>query len=162
MKHNSDSCVTPKLKPLIEMSSEISIASEFIAQYLPNHFTPEQIDSFRLSLEDLMLNKFQPSWDPEMPIRGSAFRAINVIDSKIDPILILAATEAGIELHCDFFPTSLVVFVDPLSVSYRIGDYGYPKVVFDGAKTVKTGILASPPNSPLSFKERVRQMVRAH
>lgn len=110
---------------------EIGIAAEFIGQYLVDRVTESALFQFKKSLGACMHTKYAHSWDYSLPIKGNAFRAVNIVDSRLDSLLLHALASAEIEVTGDLFPASLVVWVDPLSVSYRIGDYGYAKYIYE-------------------------------
>ena len=136
----------------IQKMQEIQIATQLISQYLAPYYEEERLNRFRETLVDAMVQKYSNSWEVDNPLRGNAFRAINVIDNRLDSLLIRTAQLSGVHLSPTFFPKSIVIWIDPRSVSYRIGDYGNTIYIYDGRKPVRTSSsLASPPSSPPGY-----------
>jgi len=55
------------------MLNEIQTAIDFIGSYLKN-FKPEQLISFKESLNILLKDKYLSHWDDTNPLKGSAYR----------------------------------------------------------------------------------------
>ena len=72
-------------------------------------------------------------------MKGSAFRCIKTGD-PIDPVLEKAAREAGMEIReiKENLPEDLAVWVDPGEVSYRIGEKGLIKILYNEASESAT------------------------
>lgn len=130
---------------------EITIATDFLAQYLLPHISEMQLESFKSSLSKLMNKKFLNSWDFNIPIKGNAFRAINIIESRLDSLLVQAALDSNFELKSEFFPQSFVLWIDPHSVSFRVGDYGNAEYIYDSSSEnySNSSSSSSPLRSPL-------------
>merc|ERR1712071_696922 len=95
-------------------------------------------------------------WFPEKPCKGSGYRCIR-INGKMDPVLVQAGALVGLPsqfLHT-LFPSELTVWIDPMEVSYRIGENGSICVLYDEREVEETmrqsaSSLTSTPNSSTS------------
>ncbi|KAI9005994.1 hypothetical protein BC832DRAFT_526035, partial [Gaertneriomyces semiglobifer] len=112
---------------------EISAASTFLSTHLSASVPPDQRSAFQASLQRQMTLKFDAHWNPTLPLAGNAYRAINISGGKPDPVLMNAADECGlgIDVLMSSFPEEYVLWVDPFSVTYRVGDHGYPTVIWE-------------------------------
>ncbi|XP_065056358.1 protein BTG3-like [Rhopilema esculentum] len=109
------------------MKDEVTSAAQFICGKLKENYrlNNEQCERFKTNLEELMLQRFQNHWHPEKPLKGNAYRCINInhVECVLDPMLKDAAVESFIsidELKATF-PDGLALWVDPYDVSYRMG-----------------------------------------
>ncbi|KAI8800941.1 hypothetical protein BJ742DRAFT_652614, partial [Cladochytrium replicatum] len=113
------------------MLLEIAAAVEFLSKPFSNRMLPEQTQSFRDSLRLRLHHRFQNHWEPSAPFKGNAYRALCFFPGKLDPIVAAAARDAGIENASAYFPPDLVVWTDPMSVTYRVGDFGYVHMIYE-------------------------------
>lgn len=83
-------------------------------------------------LEHLRI-KFQGHWYPERPTKGSAYRSIRISKEKVDKVLVNAAMDVGLDLQeiLDTLPNDLTIWIDPGEVSYRIGEKGPVKILYE-------------------------------
>jgi hypothetical protein len=102
------------------MHTEIEIAAKFIASYLPIEEQQEYIEH----LVKMLVARISGHWYPSMPIRGSAYRSIKLLH-KLDSILLFG----NFSVH--LLPRDCVVFIDPYSVSFRMGS-NYIISLYDG------------------------------
>lgn len=87
---------------------------------------------FHDALIDVLRRRYRDHWFPEKPFKGSGFRCIR-INGKFDPMIGEAGESAGLSakfLHA-IFPSELTLWVDPLEVSYRIGENGSICVLYE-------------------------------
>ena len=109
------------------MKEEIQSAAQFVCDKLKenNHLSDEQCDLFGTTLEELMLKRFENHWHPDKPLKGNAYRCININHEEcvLDPMLREAAVESFIDVEDlrTTFPDGLALWVDPFDVSYRLG-----------------------------------------
>uniref|UniRef100_A0A8D2ZY74 Transducer of ERBB2, 2 n=1 Tax=Scophthalmus maximus TaxID=52904 RepID=A0A8D2ZY74_SCOMX len=101
------------------MHLEVKVALNFIVSYLYN------------KLPRILVSRFEGHWYPEAPLRGSAFRCIQ-LGAQRDPVVELAAKRSGLdteEVRANV-PADLSVWIDPYEVSYQIGEKGAVKVLY--------------------------------
>ncbi|KAI7876222.1 BTG-domain-containing protein [Lichtheimia hyalospora FSU 10163] len=152
------------------MHMEITQAADFLGRLLHSKLDQSMLQAFKEQLADLLKQRFVDHWDPQQPYRGNAFRAISNFNGQLDPVLVMAAEKAMIppaSIHAHL-PRDFVLWIDPFSVSYRVGDHGNIMTLFEdrsrGRITLKplaasyiqprtsTPIRISPPNSPENRK----------
>jgi len=114
------------------MRQEVSSAVDFITNILRNHeLTKSQLEDFRNTLNNLLINHYEDHWFPEKPCKGSGYRCIR-INHKMDPIVARAGSTIGLR-EAEMFlllPSELTLWVDPEEVSYRIGEEGSIGVLY--------------------------------
>ena len=109
------------------MKEEIQHATHFLCEKLKEnkHLSDEQCELFGTTLESLMLQRFRNHWHPDKPLKGNAYRCININHEEcvLDPMLKEAANESFIDAEDikTTFPKGLALWVDPFDVSYRYG-----------------------------------------
>jgi hypothetical protein len=109
------------------MLEEITKAVEFLYCFVRNHVTESQGITFKSVLAKELEAKIQlRTWSHQYPDLGSAYRAISVTGGILDPLLAKAANVSRISLDnlSAHLPKEFILWVDPGSVSYRIGEYG--------------------------------------
>lgn len=93
------------------MHQEISIATQFLASFLPE----EERQNFINDLSSILVKKFNGHWYPAQESKGSAFRSISILsklDSTLRPLLNYSLSN---------LPLDFVLWIDPNNVSYRQG-----------------------------------------
>ncbi|KAI9259612.1 hypothetical protein BDA99DRAFT_547509 [Phascolomyces articulosus] len=161
------------------MHMEIAQATDFLGRLLHSKLDQAMLQSLKDELAELLKQRFVNHWDPQQPYRGNGFRAISNFNGQLDPVLVKAAINASIPptfIHTHL-PRDFVLWIDPGSVSYRVGDHGNIMTLFEdrsrGRITFKmdsqtisksnalayiqqprisTPVRISPPNSPESIK----------
>ena len=107
------------------MKDEVRSGINFLSEVLLRSPTvnEEQVQKFKDALEQLITSKFENHWHPNKPLRGNAFRCINIEETAIDPVLLEATKASGIPpaLLLQMFPGGLALWIDPGEVSCRIG-----------------------------------------
>jgi len=107
------------------MKDEVCSAVGFLTEHLiSNGSIPiEQVELFRGTLVQLITERFQDHWHPEKPLKGNAFRCLNVDTTAIDPLLVKASNASGfspLKLQ-EVFPDGLALWIDPSDVCCRVG-----------------------------------------
>jgi protein Tob/BTG len=117
------------------MKLELLSASNFLVHLVRlsrRGVTETQLARFHDALIDVLRRRYRDHWFPEKPFKGSGFRCIR-INAKFDPMIGEAGESAGLSakfLH-SIFPGELTLWVDPLEVSYRIGENGSICVLYE-------------------------------
>lgn len=158
------------------MRLEIHSAANFLVHLLRLHhrngsLSDPQLEMFKRAVTELLRRRYRDHWFPERPTRGSGYRCIR-INGKMDPVIAQAGIACGLPekyLH-RLFPTEFTMWIDPLEVSYRIGENGSICVLYEGASTpAEPEFLNPPPSNPVkesnnnggannSCKESLRQV----
>lgn len=117
------------------MKLELLSASNFLVHLvrLARRNVPEsQLQKFHECLIDVLRRRYRDHWFPDKPFKGSGYRCIR-INGKFDPLIGSAGEACGLStkfLH-SIFPSELTLWVDPLEVSYRIGENGSICVLYE-------------------------------
>jgi len=120
------------------MLLEINCASEFLCRYLTvsNTVTPQLLDEFKKHIAVLMQEKYTDHWDPQRPHIGNGYRAITSFGGNVDPLLCEAARKSQLPMEMleGHLPRDLVLWVEPFTVSFRVGDHGSINTIYDGTR----------------------------
>lgn len=132
------------------MFDEVKAATEFITNVLrlsnADRISNELLDFFDLSLQKLLVERYQNHWFPEKPFKGSGYRCMR-INHNMEPILAKAAILSGVPSSCmDRLPNELTIWVDPQDVSCRFGENGSIGAVY--SKGQKSESLSNTSSSP--------------
>ena len=107
------------------MKDEVRSAIKFLTEVLSRNskVNQGQIQTFKDTLEQLIIARFENHWHPNKPLKGNAFRCINIETTGIDPVLLKATKASGISpsVLLEIFPGGLALWIDPGEVSCRIG-----------------------------------------
>lgn len=107
------------------MKDEVRSAIKFLSEVLSRNskVNQEQIQKFNETLEQLITSRFENHWHPNKPLKGNAFRCINIETTGIDPVLLKATKASGVlpSVLLEIFPGGLALWIDPGEVSCRIG-----------------------------------------
>jgi len=104
---------------LVKLSSRISVGED-------------QLVKFRDSLVEVLRRRYRDHWFPEKPFKGSGYRCIR-INGRMDLVIAQAGEACGLDpsvIHATF-PSELTMWIDPLEVSYRIGENGSICVLYE-------------------------------
>ena len=118
------------------MLLEINFASTHILSWLKASPRLAQSDElcerFLMALSSLLEARYLGHWHPNHPYLGNGYRAITAFNGQFDKSLVDAADQVGISagLLQAALPSNFVIWVDPMDVSYRCGDYGYPVTIW--------------------------------
>ncbi|KAF9578499.1 transducer of ERBB2 [Lunasporangiospora selenospora] len=131
------------------MLLEITCASDFLCRYVAPaaSCTPQILEAFKKQIVALMQEKYTNHWDPQRPYYGNGYRAITSFGGQVDPLLCEAAQKSlmPIETLEGHIPKDLVLWVEPFTVSFRVGDHGTINTIYDG---VRGKVLMTPPSPP--------------
>jgi len=117
------------------MKLELLSASNFLVHLIRlgrRNVGESKLQKFRDCLIEVLKRRYRDHWFPEKPFKGSGYRCIR-INGKMDPIIGQAGEGCGLSstfLH-DTFPSELTMWIDPLEVSYRIGENGSICVLYE-------------------------------
>ncbi|KAG0264373.1 transducer of ERBB2 [Mortierella polycephala] len=94
------------------------------------------IDDFKKETAALMQEKYTNHWDPQRPHYGNGYRAITSFGGKVDPLLCKAAQKSALPMETlqIVIPKDLVLWVEPFTVSFRVGDYGSINTIYDSSR----------------------------
>ena len=117
------------------MKLELQSASNFLVHLIKlgrRNINENQLEKFRLALVEVLRRRYRDHWFPEMPFKGSGYRCIR-INGKMDPVIAQAGESCGLSaaLVHSTFPSELTMWIDPLEVSYRIGENGSICVLYE-------------------------------
>jgi len=92
----------------------------------------QQLEKFRAAVVEVLRRRYRDHWFPEKPFKGSGYRCIR-INGKMDPVIAQAAETCGLAANLihSTFPSELTMWIDPLEVSYRIGENGSICVLYE-------------------------------
>jgi protein Tob/BTG len=122
------------------MKLELLSASNFLVHLIrlaKRNVGESQLQKFRDSLIEVLRRRYRDHWFPEKPFKGSGYRCIR-INGKMDPVIAQAGDSCGLSsafLH-GTFPSELTMWIDPLEVSYRIGENGSICVLYEFSEGV--------------------------
>ena len=107
-----------------------------------------RLGRFRYSLIQVLRRRYRDHWFPDKPFKGSGYRCVR-INGRMDPVIGQAGDESQLSsafLHSTF-PSELTMWIDPLEVSYRIGENGSICVLYEYSEGV------TEPWMPLSLRK---------
>jgi len=109
------------------MHTEIESAVKFLINVLSQRFNLSEATTATLTLRltELLIQRFENHWYPNKPIKGSAYRCINISidDGSVDSVLLQAGKEVNISKNdlVSVFSKGLALWIDPNDVSCRLG-----------------------------------------
>lgn len=120
------------------MKLEVHSAADFLMNLLrvnqQKHSTTDdnQLQSFKGSLETLLVLRYKSHWYPDVPTKGSGYRCIR-INGKMDPLVEQAGVASGLTPRTlqNMLPPELTLWIDPEEVAYRIGENGSICVLYE-------------------------------
>lgn len=137
------------------MINEITAATTFIALHLPKTVPETSRARFRETLARNLQQRFIPHWDPEVPLRGNAYRSLSLHCGRLDNVILGSMEESDVDasLLRMALPDDFVMWIDPFCVSYRVGEHGSPVVIWeDRAALASTGC-------PVDFTAAIADLV---
>jgi len=108
------------------MIQEITVEVDFIIRLLSScKLDNDQKNIFHSTLLCSLSEKFSAHWDPSQPLKGNAYRSILITEGFVDPVILKSASMAGLSgIDKRWFPSELIIWIDPSEVTYRIGEKG--------------------------------------
>ena len=135
------------------MKLELQSASNFLVHLIRlssrSNISESQLEKFNSSLVEVLRRRYRDHWFPEKPFKGSGYRCIR-INGRMDPVIGQAGEACGLspQLIHSTFPSELTMWIDPLEVSYRIGENGSICVLYE----YKEGSAINEPWKPNNVK----------
>ena len=117
------------------MKLELQSASNFLVHLVRlgrANLSDPQLERFRSAVVEVLRRRYRDHWFPEKPYKGCGYRCIR-INGKLDPVIVQASESCGLspQLIRSTFPSELTMWIDPLEVSYRIGENGSICVLYE-------------------------------
>ncbi|KAJ2659847.1 hypothetical protein IWW48_003253 [Coemansia sp. RSA 1200] len=123
------------------MHSEIENAAGFWLKYIPDSTVgAERKEALREALMEVLRERYAGHWDVDQTAVGSGYRSVSNWRG-VDGALAEAAGRARVPVAVleRLLPRDVVVWCDPYSVTYRVGDHGTVYTVYED----KRGLLES-------------------
>jgi len=147
------------------MKEEILAAVMFFTKFIEksDKFPQDQLENFKQHLTELLMERFEKHWFPELPSKGQAYRCIRVNGvSPIDLTLERAASKCGRTYGDLRLPTELTVWVDPSEVCYRLGESEgsyctlatFPSENYSSSSSENSTPTSTPPSTPMQEKHK--------
>ncbi|KAJ2783883.1 hypothetical protein H4R18_001439 [Coemansia javaensis] len=127
------------------MQTEVENAANFWLKYIPEgSLAGDKREALRQSLIEGLHAKYEGHWHVERATAGSAYRSISNWHG-LDGVLAAAARRAGVgvEVLERWLPRDVIVWCDPYSVSYRVGDHGGVIPVFEDKRALLESVKRS-------------------
>jgi len=117
------------------MKFELQSATNFLVHLVRlgrANLSETQLERFQNAVIEVLQRRYRDHWFPEKPYKGSGYRCIR-INGKLDPVIVQAGETCGLSPHIirSTFPSELTMWIDPLEVSYRIGENGSICVLYE-------------------------------
>jgi len=136
------------------MHIEIVQAAEFLCRLLQTKLDPDPLARFKDRLIEVLKSRYADHWDTTQSYRGNAYRAISNFSGVMDSTLLEAAQKADVDatlLH-SYLPRDFVLWIDPFSVAYRVGDHGNIMTLFEDRSRGRITFKVDPAtNQPENF-----------
>ncbi|GAA5809543.1 hypothetical protein MFLAVUS_002953 [Mucor flavus] len=131
------------------MHIEIAQAVEFLGRLLQSKVDLNVISTFKERLGELLKQRFTDHWDSQQPFRGNGYRAISNFNGELDPIILTACNKSACssKLIRTHLPRDFVLWIDPYSVSYRVGDHGNIMTLYEDRSRGKVSLKMDPGNT---------------
>jgi protein Tob/BTG len=123
------------------MLKEISVAMEFLSNYLSNKLPRRRVEQLLQTLQDQLRAMYEGHWYADDPEKGSGYRCLK-FDDSLDPLVRRCAKESGV-VTADILhnlPPELHVWIDPDSVCFRSGERSPLQYLFHDGNTVETDL----------------------
>jgi len=115
------------------MIVEIAQAVEFLCRLLSARVDADTLSLFKQNLTNVLHVRFDGHWDTQRPYAGNGYRAISSFNGVVDPVLVEAAKLSNLSPTTIYpcLPRDFVLWIDPYTVSYRVGDHGNIMTLFE-------------------------------
>lgn len=118
------------------MLREVGSVVDFVTNFLGKNDVvgPDKAKLFAESLTTILCLHYRNHWFPDKPNKGSAYRCIRIANREMDPLIVKAGRLVGLSTSDLLYllPSELTLWVDPMEVSYRIGEEGSIGVLYIG------------------------------
>lgn len=153
------------------MKTEIQHAVTFLVETLKDKLpwtpeTEETMCTMRTRLTNLLAERFEGHWYADKPLKGSAYRCINISveENSFDDTLRTAANDSGLteDVVRGVFSNGLALWIDPDDVSGRLGK-GAIFPIYKKISDTKTNVSEKPrtTSSPSQHQHRPQQRPRS-
>ena len=120
---------------LNNMKLELLSAANFLVHLIRlarRNVSESRLQKFCDCLIEVLRRRYRDHWFPEKPFKGSGYRCIR-INGKLDPIIGQAGKGCGLSTTFlqETFPSELTLWIDPLEVTYRMGENGSICVLYE-------------------------------
>ncbi|KAI9323148.1 hypothetical protein BX666DRAFT_2016580 [Dichotomocladium elegans] len=132
------------------MHIEIAQAVDFLGRLVQSKLDQDSISLFKHELTGVLKTRFANHWDPQQPSRGNGFRSISNLNGRLDPVLAYAAKKSSVSaeiIHASL-PRDFVLWIDPFSVAYRVGDHGNIMTLFEDRSRGRITLKIDPSTLP--------------
>lgn len=150
------------------MLTEIESAVNFLINALTQRLTDiseEKFVTLRKRLTELLQKRFENHWYQEKPMKGSAYRCMNISidDGSVDSVLSQAGEEVGISKKrlISVFSKGLALWVDPNDVSCRLGKGAIFPISRKIAEPKSLSTFNLAPTNPQRRQQRPQQRPRS-
>lgn len=139
------------------MKDEVTSAVGFLTNILrsSDNVNEAQTRQFGLVLSNLLCKRYLDHWFPEKPFKGSGYRCIRM-NHKIDPLILQAGQVCGLNqgFLATVFPPELTLWVDPMDVSFRIGENGSVGILYNSESVTPSSHQSEAHQNPTSQQPR--------
>jgi protein Tob/BTG len=149
------------------MKTELQHAVTFLVETLKDRLpkvSENNLDTLRTRLTDLLAERYENHWYVDKPLKGSAFRCINISveDNTVDATFRKAYGEVGITDDDVFgiFCNGLALWVDPDDVSGRMGK-GSIFPIYKKMSTSNRTVVPEQPKPTSGVRHRPQQRPRS-
>lgn len=146
------------------MHTEIESAVNFLVNELSHRLgtvSEQNREVLRTRLTELLTQRFENHWYPLKPLKGSAYRCINISidDGSVDTVLLKAGEEIGITKNdlVSVFSKGLALWIDPNDVSCRLGK----GAIFPISRKIDQKSVRPVMNGPVTSQRRPQQRPRS-
>jgi hypothetical protein len=118
------------------MRLELQSACNFIVHLIrlkQQNICEPQLLKFHDNLIQELKRRYCDHWFPDKPYKSSGYRCIRFNSYARDSMILQAGESSGLskEFLVANLPDNLMMWIDPLNVSYRIGEYSSIYTLFD-------------------------------
>lgn len=117
------------------MKPEILSAANFLVHLIrlaKKGISEAHLTQFHKNIIKVLTRRYRDHWIPDKPFKGSGFRCIRC-NQKLDPVIGEAGESVGLsnKLLQQVLPAELTLWIDPMQVSYRIGNNGSTYTIYE-------------------------------
>lgn len=145
------------------MKLELQSAANFLVHLIKlgkGNVNENQLEKFKLALVEVLRRRYCDHWFPEKPFKGTGYRCIR-INNKMDPVIAQGSESCGLSaaLVHSTFPSELTMWIDPLEVTYRIGENGSICILYEYKKGLNEPWKANISNNTTKSKKNLKSKV---